>query len=409
MATPRKRAIVLGAGMVGSVMATDLAGGLTGDMTGDLAGEAEFEVSIADVREAALTAAVARAAAQGRVVMPVLADLRDPAAVTRLVAGYDIVLGALSSAIGFAALGAVIAAGKNYCDISFMSEDYTELDRLAKQNGVTCVVDFGVAPGMSHLLAGYGYSMLDACESLEIYVGGLPRERRWPFEYKAAFSPADVIEEYTRPTRLVEHGRVVVRPALSEPELMDFAGVGTLEAFNTDGLRSLCTTLLGKVPFMKEKTLRYPGHIALMAAMRETGLFSNEAITVRDITGAAVKVRPLDMTSACMFPKWSYQPGEQDLTVMRVIATGTSGGKRVKHEWELSDVFDQATQATSMSRTTAFPCAIMARLIARGQFAAPGVNAPEQAGFAAGIPELMLSELASRGIVYSHKMSLPTR
>jgi len=392
MATQPKRAIVLGAGMVGSVMATDLAG------------DPEFEVTIADVREDALAAAKERAAAQGRHVAVVKADLGDAGAVTRLVGGYDMVLGALSSKIGFAALGAVISAGKDYCDISFMSEDFGGLDALAKQKGVTCIVDFGVAPGMSHMLAAYGYSMLDSCESLEIYVGGLPRERRWPFEYKAAFAPSDVIEEYTRPTRLVEHGQVVVRPALSEPELMDFAGVGTLEAFNTDGLRSLTTTLLGKVPFMKEKTLRYPGHIALMAAMRETGLFGDAAISVRDASGEMVQVRPLDVTSACMFPKWSYGPGEQDLTVMRVLATGMRGGERVRHRWDLFDVFDVGTSATSMSRTTAFPCAIMARMVARKQFVSPGVNAPEMAGLAQELPAMILAELEKRGVRYTYEV-----
>jgi saccharopine dehydrogenase-like NADP-dependent oxidoreductase len=371
-----------------------------------LASDPGLEVTIADVREGSLSAAASRAERLGVRLGTARADLTVPAAVTGLVreGGYDVVLGALSSRIGFAALGAVIEAGRDYCDISFMSEDFTAFDRAAREKGVTCLLDFGVAPGMSHMLAAYGSTLLDDCAEIEIYVGGLPRERRWPFEYKAAFAPSDVVEEYVRPSRLVEHGRVVTRPALSEPELMDFAGIGTLEAFNTDGLRSLCQTLRDRVPMMKEKTLRYPGHIGLMRAMREAGLFSQQTVTVQDDHGRPVRVRPLDVTSACLFPHWTYAPGEEDLTVMRVIARGTKAGEPTSHTWDLFDTFDRATGATSMARTTAFPCAIMARLVASGRFKRPGVVAPELVGLTAGMPEEVLGELAKRGVRYTHHL-----
>lgn len=373
------KALVLGAGMVGSVMAADLAAN-------------GHDVTIADVNPAALDAAAARA--PGRV-RPLRADLSLPAEVTRLARDFDVVLGALSSRIGFAALRAVIEAGRPYCDISFMAEDFQELDTLAKARGVTVVTDCGVAPGMSHLLSAHGAGMLDRCDTIEIFVGGLPRERRWPFEYKAAFSPADVVEEYTRPARIVEHGRVVVRPALSEPELLDFAGVGTLEAFNTDGLRSLTTSL--RVPFMKEKTLRYPGHIELMRAFRETGLFSQEPVAVGGVT-----VRPLDLTSKLLFPKWTYQPGEEDLTVMRVTATGEQRGRRVALSWDLLDFYHRPSRSTSMSRTTAFPCTIVAGLIAAGRFRSPGVNPPERIAAQPGLVDEILTQHAARGVTYTH-------
>jgi saccharopine dehydrogenase-like NADP-dependent oxidoreductase len=202
-----------------------------------------------------------------------------------------------------------------------------------------------------------------------------------------------VIEEYTRPARLVEHSKVVVRPALSEPELMDFAGVGTLEAFNTDGLRSLTTSM--QVPFMKEKTLRYPGHIELMRVMRETGLFSKEPVTVKGTT-----VRPLDLTSALLFPKWTYEPGEEDLTVMRVTAAGLKYNQPRRVTFDLLDYYDRKTQATSMSRTTAIPCAIVARLLAQGRITAKGVLAPETLGSIPGLVEEVLKEHESRGVVY---------
>ncbi|MGH7293234.1 MAG: saccharopine dehydrogenase family protein, partial [Myxococcota bacterium] len=209
------KAIVLGAGMVGSVM------------TADLVDEPGWDVAIADVRPRNLKAAAMRC---GGRVETIEADLAKPQAVKKLVREYDIVLGALASAIGFQTLRAVIEAGKNYCDISFMPQNAIELDALAKKQGVTAIVDCGVAPGMSNMMAGHGYAQLEKCEKIEIYVGGLPRERTWPFQYKAGFSPHDVIEEYTRPSRIVEHGTIVEREALSEPELMDLPGVGTVEA-----------------------------------------------------------------------------------------------------------------------------------------------------------------------------------
>ncbi|MFZ4574140.1 MAG: saccharopine dehydrogenase family protein [Phycisphaerales bacterium] len=370
-------AIVLGAGMVGSVMAADLAD------------DPNFRVTVADIRPGALELAAQRTRGHAATL---LVDLADPEAIQRAVAPFDIVLGALSSHLGLGALRAVIAARKPYCDISFMAEDAIDLSAEAERAGVTAIVDCGVAPGMSNLLAGYATRLLDPCESIEIYVGGLPVERRWPYEYKAGFSPADVLEEYTRPSRIVEHGQIVVRPALSEPELMDLPGVGTLEAFNTDGLRSIATTL--KIPFMKEKTLRYPGHIALMRAFRETGLFSKEPITVN-----GQRVVPLDVTSALMFPKWKYETGERDLTVMRVSATGKKGGVSTRLTWDVLDFLDPRTGFTSMSRTTAFPCTILARLVLEGAIAKKGVLPPEL--FAErSIVERIFAEHAKRGIHY---------
>jgi saccharopine dehydrogenase-like NADP-dependent oxidoreductase len=256
---------------------------------------------------------------------------------------------------------------------------------------VTAVVDCGVAPGVSNLMVGHAAARLERCERVEIYVGGLPAERRWPFDYKAGFAPHDVIEEYVRPARVVENGRLVVKEALSEPELMDFAGVGTLEAFNTDGLRTLARSI--SAPFMKEKTLRYPGHVHLMRALRETGFFSKEPLT---LDGRAV--RPLDVTAALMFPKWTFGEGEADLTVLRVIVEGVAAGESLRYRWVLLDAFDEKSGLRSMSRTTAFPATIMAGLVARGAFRQAGVHAPESVGAVPGLLEEFLGELEARGV-----------
>jgi saccharopine dehydrogenase-like NADP-dependent oxidoreductase len=376
------KAIVLGGGMVGSVMAADLAR------------EDGLEVSLADLRPEALEQA--RSRCDG--ITGVQADLSDPARIGELVADYDLVCGALASHLGLAALEAVIDAGKPYADISFMAEDALGLNEKARAAGVTCIVDCGVAPGMSNLLAARGVALLERAERVEILVGGLPVERSWPWEYKAGFAPADVIEEYTRPSRIVEGGETVVREALSEPELIEFEGLGSLESFNTDGLRSLAETL--DVPCMIEKTLRYPGHIELMRVLRHAGFFSKQPLQVGDVT-----VRPLDVTSALMFPQWTYEEGEQDLTVMRITVEGQQAGGRVMHRWDLDDRYSVEEQATSMSRTTALPCALVARMLLSGEIDLPGVHAPEALGTNATWTESLLQGLAERGVRYTYRES----
>lgn len=371
------KALVLGSGMVGSVMAADLVA-------------QGFDVTVADAREEVLKQAAARFG-----VKAIREDLSVPSKVTELACRFDIVLGALASAIGFQTLRAVIESKTPYCDISFMPEDALELDAFAKDKGAVCVVDCGVAPGMSNMIAGFAAKNLAPCESIAIYVGGLPVVRRWPFEYKAGFAPHDVIEEYVRPARLVENGKLVVKEALSEPELLDFEGIGTLEAFNTDGLRSLAYTL--KVPFMKEKTLRYPGHIALMRVFRETGLFSKELIEV-----GGTRVRPLDVTAKLMFPKWTYEPKEADFTVMRVEAMGRQNDKRVRRRWDLLDHADPKTGFRSMSRTTGLTATIVAGMMARGELAlTSGVHPPEDLGADGAILDRVFADLEKRGVRYT--------
>jgi saccharopine dehydrogenase-like NADP-dependent oxidoreductase len=377
-------AIILGGGMVGSAIAFDLK-------------RSGLAVTVADRRPEAL----ARVAAKHGVATKA-ADLGDAAVVREMVAGFDVVVGALPSFLGLQTMRAVIEAGRPYCDISFLAEDPAPLSALAEERGVTVIYDAGVAPGMSNMLAAHGAALLDRCERIDMYVGGLPEVRRWPFEYKAGFSPIDVLEEYTRPARLVEHGKMVVREALSEPELLDFPGVGTLESFNTDGLRSLVRTL-PEVPFMREKTLRYPGHIELMRVFRETGLFSHAPIEV-----AGQKVRPIDLTAALLFPKWTFAEGEADITVMRVVAEGTKGGQATRFQWDLFDRYDAATDVRSMSRTTGYTASVMTLMLLEKRFVRPGVHPPEIPAREPGLVDAMLRGLADRGVKYTARVEAMT-
>jgi saccharopine dehydrogenase-like NADP-dependent oxidoreductase len=366
---------VLGGGRVGSAIALDLVG-------------SGFAVEVADDSEEAL----ARFSTVPGLTTRRL-DLSHEAAVGEAVRGSDIVVGAVPGFLGYGVLGAVLRAGKPAVDISFFGEDALALEPLAREAGVAAIVDCGVAPGMSNLLLGHHAARAESVRRFRCYVAGLPALRRLPWEYKAGFSPIDVLEEYTRPARLVENGEVVVRPALSEPELLEFEGLGTLEAFNTDGLRSLLSTM--RCPWMVEKTMRYPGHIDKMRLLRDAGFLGKQPIAI-----AGGTVRPLDLTAALLFPAWTFAEGEEDFTVMRVEIETVENGRPVRHHYELLDRYDPASRTTSMARTTGYAATAAVVWLAEGNRLAPGIHPPERWAAAEGVLDFVLSHLAARGVVY---------
>ena len=182
-------------------------------------------------------------------------------------------------------------------------------------------------------------------------------------------------------------------PALSEPELLDFPGVGTLEAFNTDGLRTLLHTVAA--PFKKEKTLRYPGHIEKMRMLREAGFFGTTPLKV----GEAM-VAPMDLTTRLLFPLWKFEEGEEDFTIMRVIVEGMKDGRSERHVVDLLDRYDRATGTTSMARTTGFTCTAAVRMVAAGLYRRKGISPPEFVGREPGCWPFIRADLARHGVVY---------
>ncbi|MFH1177661.1 MAG: saccharopine dehydrogenase C-terminal domain-containing protein, partial [Acidobacteriota bacterium] len=294
-------------------------------------------------------------------------------------------------------LQTVIEAGKDIVDISGLPEDPLLLDSLARVRGVRAGVDAGVAPGCSNLIAGRIGAEWQRVDRFLCYVGGLPVVRTWPWEYKAPFSPADVVEEYTRPARYVTHGVVVSVPAMAETELIEFPAIGTLEAFITDGLRTLLRTM--KAPFMQEKTMRFPGHVEKMRILREAGFFSTDPIMVEGAT-----VRPRDLTARLLFPAWELKEGDEDFTVMRVLAEGLRDGRPVRLQVDLLDRYDPVTGTTSMARTTGYTCTALVRVLARGAWQEQGVAPPELLGREPSCYALVMDELARRGIVFHEQL-----
>jgi lysine 6-dehydrogenase len=367
---------ILGAGRVGSAMAIDLAQ------------DKQFDITVVDRDSNAL-----QKLKKIKGMATMRDDLSKPATVKRLISKADLVIDAVPGFMGFQTFKTVIESGRNVVDIAFFPEDPFELDTLAKKNKVIAVMDCGVAPGMSNVLIGHVSQLLDEVHRALIYVGGLPVVRKWPYEYKAVFSPIDVIEEYTRPARYVENGQQVTREALSDPELLHFPGIGTLEAFNTDGLRTLMHTI--DCPNMKEKTMRYPGHIDKMKVLRETGFFSNKPVSIN-----GTRIRPIDFTSKLLFPMWELKEGEEDLTVMQIMAEGSRKGKNYRYKYFLLDRFDPVTNTTSMARTTGYTATVVARMIAQGLYKDKGVSPPEYLGKKETCVEFILQGLKDRGIEY---------
>lgn len=369
--------LILGAGMVGSAMAIDL--------------HTRYAVTSADANEEALALLK-----NNYGINTIKFDVTQWDELKRLVQGYDLIISAVPGFLGYRTVETIIEAGKNLVDISFMPEDTLQLNEKALMHGVTAITDCGVAPGMPNLIAGYHNSLMEI-EHFQYMVGGLPKVRTFPFEYKAPFSPIDVIEEYTRPARFLQNNEIIVKPPMSDAELIDFDKAGTLEAFNTDGLRSLIFTLKN-IPNISEKTLRYPGHIKLIQALKTAGFFDHETISVK-----GHEIRPVDVTNTILFKSWKLQPEEEEFTVMRVSLKGKQNGQPKTVVYDLYDAYCPETKISSMARTTGYTATAAATMFLEGHFTDKGIIPPELIGKYKHCFDFMMAYLKERNVIYTVK------
>ncbi|MBV1922681.1 MAG: saccharopine dehydrogenase NADP-binding domain-containing protein [Flavobacteriaceae bacterium] len=368
--------IVLGAGMVGSAIAIDLA--------------KKHKVTLTDVNQSVLEKVQKKCDA---LIIQTL-DVTQKEVLQTTIKQHDLVVCAVPGFLGYETLTNIIEAEMNVIDISFFSENSLELDALAKEKNVTAIVDCGVAPGMDNIILGY-YNEKMKLTDFECLVGGLPKVKKWPFCYKAPFSPIDVIEEYTRPARYVEHSEVVVREPLTDCEYIDFDGVGTLESFNSDGLRSIIFTM-PHIPNMKEKTLRYPGHVEYVRVLKESGFFNTDEI---EINGS--KVSPLDFTSKILFSEWKLGETEEELTVMRITLKGENKNGDIEEiVYNVHDEYCNETQTSSMARTTGYTAAAAVNVFLEGKFTKKGVFPPELVGKHEVCFDYFMNYLKERNINY---------
>ena len=366
--------IIFGAGLIGRAIALDLAD--------------THNITCVDVSQKALD----RIKKDNPDVNTYKYDLAEEKDYKELTLDFDLVVSAMPGYLGFETLKKILLAGKNVVDASFFPENCFDLDHLAKKQEVFAVVDCGLAPGMDNIILGYLDKQMEVSK-FECLVGGLPSKRIWPFNYKSLFSPIDVIQEYTRPARYVENGEVVVREALSDCELMDIKRVGTLEAFNTDGLRTLIKTM-EHIPYMKEKTLRYPGHCEYMQVLIAAGFFSTEPLELN-----GVEFSPLEVSAKILENDWKMGANDEEFTVVRTTIEGDENGKKRRFIYRMLDKTDKNSDISSMARANGYTATAVVNFVLQNRLQ-PGMCAPETLGAIDGAYKFILDYLDKRDINY---------
>ena len=367
------KVIILGAGKMGSVIAKDFY-----SKTG-----AQITVGDIDLGRAEAVAGLVDGEA-------LVVDSTDHGSLVETLCGFDLVIGALPGDYGYGALEACIEAGKDVVDVSFAPESPLPLDEAARDAGVTITPDCGVAPGLSSFLIGHGASKLDNVEEVKILVGGVPERRVPPLDYVLTFNADNLIDEYLREVSVVEGGEVVQVPALSGLETIDFPGVGEMEAFYTDGLRTLIDSFPDAVN-LSEKTLRYPGHVEKIELLKGLGFFSEDPVTVE-----GVDVSPKSVSARVFEGSLTLDVG--DLLAMTVEVSGVKDGERKGYGYTVLEYYDHDAGDSAMARTTAYTTSITAQILVDGGVGRKGVVPMEVLGGDPGFAERMFKELGDRGV-----------
>jgi lysine 6-dehydrogenase len=374
------RFTVLGAGLQGSACAFDL-----------LQDASVTEVRLADQAFTQLPAFLTPYVGTRLTLHTV--DARDPAAVGAVMGGSVAALCALPYYFNLSLAHAAVERGVHFADLggntAIVEAQIAELDAAARAKGVSVLPDCGLAPGLVNVLAEHGIQQCDSVSAVRCFVGGLPQAPTPPLNYQIVYSLEGVLDYYTTPSWVLRDGQPTQVAALSETVAVDFPSpLGTLEAFHTaGGLSLMAQRYAGRIATMEYKTLRYPGHAALMAAIRDLGFLGTEPVLV---DGQPVVPRAL---AVAVLDPLLRKPGAADLVALRVEVDGVQHGRQVTLAWDLVDRADTARGLTAMMRTTGFSLAIVGRLQAEG-LATPGVHTPD-----VGLPAAAyLEALGARGI-----------
>ena len=372
------KVLVLGCGNIGSVAAEDLAKSVS-----------SIEVVVADKNESKAKDAAKRI---GRTnVSWIQLDSANHNDLGRTLKDFDLTMGFLPGNLGYCLAEACIDAGKDLVDVSYTPEDPLTLNHKATKAGVTIVPDCGLAPGISNILVGNTTGKLDRVQIVHILVGGLPEKPVPPLGYIITWSPESLIDEYTRKARIIKKGMEVDVKALSGLEEVEFPDVGKLEAFYTDGLRTLLHTIRN-VNDMWEKTLRYPGHAEKVKLLETLGYFGKEQV---DVNGAKTSPRRLTVK---LLEQRLLKHKVKDIVVLKVEVSGVKDGRQKHYLYYVLDRYDEKHGITAMARTTAYPASIIAQLIARKAIKEKGVIPPERIGMNHKLFALFSEELERRRI-----------
>lgn len=373
--------LVLGAGLQGCACAFDL-----------LRDPEVTQVTIADLQPERMARFLSRL--EDPRLRPVTLDVTDHAAVSATMRGHDAVMSALPYYFNEAMAVLAVQAGCHFADLGGNTEIVMEQKKLeaeAHAKGLSIMPDCGLAPGMVNILAAEGIRRLDHTDKVRIFVGGLPQHPEPPLNYQIVYSLEGALDYYTTPSWVLRDSKKVTVEALTELEPVEFPQpVGTLEAFHTaGGLSTMAFTFEGKVREMEYKTLRYPGHAALMKAIRELGLLDLKPVNVK-----GKEVVPRDAFIASVSPKLT-KPEGRDLVALRVIASGTKDGAKKSTTFDLVDRFDEVNHISAMMRTTGYSLSITGLTQARRQVIRFGVTTPDE-----GMPfDRYVAGLKARGII----------
>ncbi len=354
--------VVLGAGRQGVALAYDLI----------RSGEAS-RVTLADANPDVALRAVSRLATllpdTSCHVTPATCDVSDAAQVAGVLGGADVVISAVPYRFNALLTDLAIAAGASFCDLGGNTQ--VVLKQLSRHNraaaaGVSIVPDCGLAPGLGNLLAAHGIAAMDEPAHVHIRCGGLPERPVGPLGYKLSFNFDGLINEYSGCGEFLRGGERVHVPALTEPEEIEFPPpIGRCEAAVTSGGTSTCAdTFHGRLQTYDYKTVRYPGHFAVIRALFALGCF-DEHLKLAD--GTTVKPRPL---MRGLFEQQLALPDVRDVVVLRCIIAGRHQGQACTRQYDLFDRHDEQTRFTAMERATAFPAALVAFMQARRLIAA---------------------------------------
>jgi lysine 6-dehydrogenase len=374
------RMLVLGSGLQGSACAYDL-----------LQDKDISEVRLADVHVGHLPEFLAPYS--GPRLIPTPLDVRDHSAVLGAMRQCDAVMSAIPYYFNYDMARLAVDAGVHFCDLGGNTEivfKQKELDPEARKKNITIVPDCGLAPGMVNILAEHGIKQLDTVDSVKIFVGGLPQHPEPPLNYMLVYSLEGALDYYTTLSWVLRKGKRTQVKALSERESVVFESpLGELEAFHTaGGLSTMAFRYEGKIPTMEYKTLRYPGHAAIMENIREIGLLGLEPVEVK-----GMKVVPRDVFIAVVGPRLN-KPHGRDIVALRVAVSGTKSGKSATKTFQLVDRYDEAHGVSAMMRTTGYSLAITGLMQVRGEVKPAGVHTPDEC-----IPaDTYIAELRKRGV-----------
>lgn len=375
--------LVLGCGNMGSVVAGDLSESLP-----------SAEIVLADLNESRARDVVSKIGRRN--ISWVKIDVSDPDALVSTLRKFDLAVGALPGETGYRMCKASIAANVDLVDVSYMPEDVMTLDKDVSKANISILPDCGMSPGLGNILIGHATSLLDQVESVHLLNGGLPEKNVPPLGYVITWSVKDLLDMYSRKVSIVKENRTIQVEAMSGLEEIDFPGVGKLEAFYTDGLRTLLYTMKD-VKDMWEKSLRYPGHVEKIKLLETLGFFDEKPVVIENCN-----VSPREVTAKLLENRLKRK-GIPDIVAMRVEVTGTKNGEQITHFYNMLEHYDEDRQVTAMARTTAYTTSVVTQLLAKKAIKEKGVIPPEKLGMEERLYDEFMGMMRKRGIAITEE------